>query len=317
MNSILKSFFYRTFKTKGFWIQFAILGTIGLLIGLGIVLAANGFRYNYENAKETMDRNAYYFEYEYQLLNFRDMSLIGINGGILSASASLPHIPLCVITILFSIRFHAEYSSGSMRNYIVSGYSRQQAYRSLFVGFLVYCAALYAAYAFSMVAVLGIGQLYSGFEGALDVGEYFACIGLSFLCYVAYYAFAYFLNTAMGGRGFAGPLCLMIYFVFAIVTSLTTAFFALSQSSILYENDYDEEAVKNVANVLRIICTFTPSGQSTILGSGHLSTPAFTGFPFGEDFTLMNVIVIVIENAGLGVGTFFLGQTILAHRDLK
>ena len=315
MNSILKSFFYRTFKTKGFWIQFAILGTIGLLIGIGIVIASNGFRISYENADDSMAR-AYDYA-TYTVLNFRDMSLIGINGGMLSASASLPHIPLCVITILFSIRFHAEYSSGSMRNYIVSGYSRQQAYRSLFIGFLVYCAALYAAYAFSMVAVLGVGQLYGGFEGAADVGEYLACIGLSFLCYVAYYAFAYFINTALGGRGFAGPLCLLVYFAFAIVASLTTTFFALSQLSIYYEADYDEEAVKNVANALRIILTFFPSGQGAILGSGHLSTPALTGFNFNEDFTLMNVIVIILENAGIGVGTFFLGQTIIAHRDLK
>ena len=315
MNSILKSFFYRTFKTKGFWIQFAILGTIGLLIGIGIVLAANGFRYNYENAEDPMVRTAYYAEY--QVLNFRDMSLIGINGGLLSASASLPHIPLCVITILFSIRFHAEYSSGSMRNYIVSGYSRQQAYRSLFFGFLVYCAALYAAYAFSMVAVLGIGQLYGGFDGAADVGEYFACIGLSFLCYVAYYAFAYFLNTAMGGRGFAGPLCLMIYVVLAIVAALMTTFFALGQLTIYYESNYDEEAVKNVANALRVIFSFFPSGHGTILGSGHLSTAAFSAFNFTEDFTLPNVIIIILENAGLGIGTFFLGQAIIAHRDLK
>ena len=310
MNSILKSFFYRNFKTPGFWIQFAIFGVLGLAVGL-IAFAISRNAYNmYQQYPE------YWYEAEYKAISFETVSLLAINGGVLSSYMTFPHIPLAVALILFSIRFHAEYESGSMRNYIVSGYSRQQAYRSLFVGFFIYSGLLYLSFALTTVVVAALGQLYWNFVDAADFLRYLAVIGLSIVMFVAHYCFAFFINTALAGRGFAGPLCILIYVGLCLIGLGMDIFVTLAYG--MFSNpDKAEQAHRTVA----LIQMFLPSGQAGVLGSGilnRLPSSLLAYFsPEETDYTAFNVVVILLENAGIGVGSFFLGQTIIKRRDMK
>ena len=324
MKTILRSFFYRTFKTKGFWIQFAVMGLIGVICGVIGYVVVNYAYQEYLNAIGTD------YEYTYMMvgetINRAAVGLIAINGGVLVGSNSVPHPILCVICILICIRFHNEMSSGSMRNYIVSGYSRKQAYRSLFVGFLVYGALLYASFAISML--LPTFLLPGGFYGLKDlsaVGQYLAIAGLSIVIFLAYYAFSFFLNVLLNGNAFAGPLAILIYLVLALI-SMTPSLIQL-----LFLNPLGgatEEEMNRFREIVGNILVFTPYGQTAIVASGNLAfVPGDLigsilggGGSSSTDETaliLKNVLAIVLENGAIGVGSFFLGQHILAKRDLR
>lgn len=142
------------------------------------------------------------FIYKIVLLN-TDSEMIATNvyGKLLFIESLSPAQNMgIIIPMLLALIVSKDYSNGTVRNKIVSGYSRIKIYLSGFITVLTFGIALYLLNAlislFVGSAVFGYGQPLTGAE----VGKIFAYLGLSTLIYSTFFAFAtlaanFFKNT--------------------------------------------------------------------------------------------------------------------------
>lgn len=311
MKAILRSYFYRLFRDKLFYISVGIVFVLGLLIGIG-----------FRAVQSSSDSNQPYFAYGL---------LIGLNGGDFLGGGTVPWIDLLFFTVFGAIRYRKETVSGAMRNYIVSGYSRKQIFHSLYLGNLVY-------YLFTLLALcLGSCLPYLGTPFGIagdQIGTYFGVCGLSLLTSLAFMTFAYFTFVLLQGHGFSGSMAIIIYAVLSLFGTIMILVVSLNL----------ETVDPGLAKVLFVIDGILPPGNrsalaSALTGGGNVSLGAVPGglylsafpeaLPSGShtyeviaairslNWEAINIATSIVFSVVIGVGSYLLGFFINNKRDLK
>ena len=306
MKPILRSYFYRLFREKAFYIE------LGILFGLSLIVAALVRGVAYANGED---------------IGFERAVITAFTGGqIMSSGASIPWLNVFFFVIFGAVRYRKETASGALRNYIVSGYSRKQIYNALYIGNMVFYLLLTAS------IVLGVILPFLGAPNGLsgdEVGPFLAAIGLSFLIQFAYATFVYFSFVLMQGHGFAGTFGILVYVGLSLISSIVIVVVSFNLTSISVD----------VGKGILTGIGFLPNSVLGAFSSGKLSGAPFGGvMPLvlgdpsseagrqamatmqainGADYTVSNVISAFFSIALFGVGSYFLGLRINSRRDLK
>lgn len=302
MKAILRSYFYRLFREKGFYIELGILFGIGFFIALivRVVAAANGSPIALERAL-----------------------LTAFTGGSIMGSGSIPWFNVFFFIIFGAVRYKKEVDSGAMRNYIVSGYSRKQIYNALYIGNMFFFLCL------TLAVGLGIFLPFLGSPTSLassQVGSFIGAIGLSLLLQCSIATFAYFSFVLLRGHGFSSTFGILVYIGLALIAQMTVLILSLNLGTV---------SVDTAIMVMSIIGVL-PSSLCGAFSSGSLGgVPSGGVLPIvvtpdqashieevvqavnGRDWTNLNVTAAIIVALLIGIGFYFLGLWLNNRRDLK
>ena len=291
MKTLLRSYFYRQFRSAGFYVQVGILFVLGLIVAL--IMLAVGF---YEDPG--------YDKTYFALLGWTGTGLI--NG--------LPWIPLTLFAFAGAINYHREVTSGALRNYIVSGHSRTQIYLGLYIGNLVYYFCLQIA------TFLGLGLLGVIFAKApgesFDPGSFAACFLLCTFVDIALVTFYYVLFSVMKGHGFSGPLGVIIYTGLSVLSTIVTLVltFMFRQQSL--SGDVLKGYLTASVWIYPVLRDTLASGSLHDAPSAQLVT-MISGDLGPVDNTMMNLAAGIVLPTLLGAGSFVLGLIRFRKADFK
>ena len=296
MRSILRSYFYRLFHEVGFYVQVSICFFIPFLIALiaRIALQSNG---------STLDPMS-------------EMLLVGLTGGKLMGSSSIPWMSLFFFSIFGAVRYHKETASGAMRNYVVSGYSRSQIYNAFYIGYLVFFLFL------SCAITLGVTLPFIGTAWApqgLNGWDYLLNLLLIVLSDWMLFTFMYFAFVWLKGHGFSGSFGILVYVGLSL-------FGTIGMLIVLIAGD---KLSGDTAKLLGYTLGFFFTSNRGVLAGGNLSasplgsfsamgvdTPATRALA-SVDWKVFNISSCLINAAIFGVGSYFLGLHLSVKRDLK
>ena len=305
MKPILRSYFYRLFREKAFYIE------LGILFGLSLIVAALVRGVAYANGEN---------------IAFDQAVLTAFTGGQLMGTGSIPWLNVFFFVIFGAVRYRKETASGALRNYIVSGYSRKQIYNALYIGNMVFFVLLTASIA------LGVILPFIGAPNGLSadaVGPFIGAIGLSFLVQFAFATFVYFSYVLMQGHGFAGSFGILVYVGLSLIVSIIIVVISFNLASITV--DFGKGFLTAIGFLPNSVLGAFSSGKLSGAPGGGL-LPLILGDPSsaearqamatlnavnGADYTVSNVISAFISIALFGVGSYFLGLWIHSRRDLK
>lgn len=257
MKAILRSYFYRLFRDKVFYIGTSIVFFLGLIIAVVMRLVLN-------------DQATFAFGLT-----------LGLNGGVfLGISSTIPWIDLLFFTILGAIRYRKETVSGAMRNYIVSGYSRKQIFNALYVGNIAFYLCLFFALLLGSILPF-IGAPFGVASG--EVGSFFGLVGLNLLSNLALMTFVYFTFVLLQGHGFSGSMGIIIYAGLSLFGTILTIVVGFNLNTI------DKVAAK----VLFILNGLLVPGNRSTLSSGYDGTSVrFDSIPGESSLSLFNALGI-------------------------
>jgi len=305
MKPILRSYFYRLFREKAFYIE------LGILFGLSLIIASLVRGVAYANGED---------------IGFERAVLTAFTGGQLMGTASIPWLNLFFFVIFGAVRYRKETASGALRNYIVSGYSRKQIYNALYIGNMVFYLFLTASIA------LGVILPFIGAPNGLSgdaVGSFLAAIGLSFLVQFAFATFVYFSFVLMQGHGFSGTFGILVYVGLSLICSIIVLVVSFNMTSITV--DVGKGVLRGIGFLPNSVLGAFSSGKLSGAPQGGL-LPLILVDPSSEagqqamatmqavngaDYTVSNVISAFVSIALFGVGSYLLGMRINSRRDLK
>ena len=197
-----------------------------------------------------------------------------------------------ILPILIIIAVCKDFSYGTVRNKIISGYSRTSVFLSLFLTTSIVMCTLMVAQA---LITFGISLMFFEYaDVAFSISELgYLLLSLLFeiLTYVTLCAIMSFLCVFMKNAGVSVVMYFVINFVFALIGSV------LSIATVLPGMD---ESSKKLIEVLINTNIF----MSTVIGSG-------------TSYTLEQLLYILAPNIIFAALFIFLGITVFKKKDLK
>lgn len=310
MKAILRSYFYRLFRDKLFYISLSIVFGLGFLISgaIRLIMANTG---SGDSA------------------TFASAILLGLNGGEYMGGSGVPWMELLFFTAFGAARYRKETVSGAMRNYIVSGYSRGQIYHALYVGNLVYYLLLLAG------ILVGSCLPFIGTPFGVpsdQIGSFFGLCGLSLLSSISLMTFVYFTFVLLQGHGFAGSLGILIHVFLSMVSLILSLVVSINIDTI------DKGVAKALVILNGLLVTGNRSAISGGFSGGNVKFDTIPGFNvlgiasanpgqghaqevlqeiMSVPWANFNISTTIILAAIIGGGFYALGYWINAKRDLK
>ena len=296
MKNILRGYFFRLFKTKSFWVEFIILGALGLLAGVIFLLLS--FVIDGGNT-----------------LTISRLIIVALNGGYWYKIATSPEIPAILILVFVAVRFRQEVTSGSFRDYIVTGHSRGQIYVSLYLGNLVFAAILRLVFAVMMILPITLCRFEGGFDSAESLNKFFLSAGLGLLAQIVYFTFIYSTCVLLNGNGFVAPMNILIF----VGTAVIGVF--IYMIPLLANMGSDTDLIVGLSKFI----AWLPPTQRAMIGSADFASLASPSALSGiyelsssiPDQTAYNMTSTIVELLLVGGGSFFGGYGIFVNRDLK
>lgn len=181
MRSLLSANFLRLKRSNTFW------GSMGVCLGLGLLMAVDAFRGSQTNASYTNTLDAQIFKYA---------AFIGILAGEL--------IPLF---------FGTEYSDGTIRNKIMVGCSRVAIYFANLLTSLAACIFCSAAY---MLGCVALGAPLLGWFTISPVLLLTGLIGV-LLMIAAFCAIFTFVTMNMSRKSISAVICLLVVIIMFVL----------------------------------------------------------------------------------------------------
>ena len=297
MGAILKSYFYRLFREKAFYIELSIVFGLCFTVALIVRLIMQG-------SGETLP-------------GFSSLILTGLSGGTLFGGNSIPWLPMFFFIIFGAVRYRKETASGAMRNYVVSGYTRGQVYHALLLGNFVFYLCLVLAVTLGVcLPFLGAGWNLSG-----TVGDYLLSLGMIALMDVSFFLFSYFTFVLLMGHGFAGSMATLIYLGLSLIGVIGSVVIAASAETL------GPEGVKNatlaISWSLPSCASAFASGNPSAVPFGSLfaaiigTNPDYRAAFDAVDWRAYTVTFALIGSAIFGLGGYGFGLLAAVKRDLK
>ena len=297
MGPILRSYFYRLFREKAFYIELGISFGLTLVVSLIVRLVLSGVK----DAAPTLS----------------SAIMTGFTGGDVLGTSSIPWISLFLFTIFGAVRYRKETISGAMRNYIVSGYSRGQTFHALLIGNFVFYVLLSLSIALGVILPF-LGCPF-GIEGSA-VGDFFLSLGLCVLLDIAYFLFIYFTFVLMNGHGFAGSLATLVFVGLSLIGTVAILVVAANAGNV------GAEGVKGVFLGLGWLLPSNrgalASGVPGTIPNGSAAMVLITSKEIlaalkSVDWVRYNVVTALLTALALGGASYGFGLLIAAKRDLK
>jgi ABC-type transport system involved in multi-copper enzyme maturation permease subunit len=227
------------------------------------------------------------------------------------------NVPAVLIVAGVASFFYTEINYGTLRNQIVSGYSRKEIYTAYWIGMQIYMLIMLAIYALS-ISLLSSILLPNGFTNE-NVGPFFLSLLLGIVYEMAITSLAFFLIILI-----KFPAWPIVIIVMASVASMII-------SLVLVANNLAGQ--KPNLNVFYVL-PWMPDIQAAILQSGDLSVvTTSSGFSmFGAvtsktmeqatgadhvDYTAYSTFAILAESLLIALGSFLGGFFYFNHHDLK
>ncbi|MDR2828247.1 MAG: ABC transporter permease [Acholeplasmatales bacterium] len=267
MSSLLRLEFRRYFKDKGLLITLIVSTAVTIFMCLLLSQVNNSFGEN-----NHLFTPVSIFSYSFSTQNYVTYSIF-ING----------------LIILIK-----DYNQGTMRNKIVTGYSRAKVYYSSYIVFLAFGVGITFICGF-----LGFG-ISTAILGAssINASDFLLTFAFGLLWMVFLYTFFYFLATTFKNIG--APLgigigCLVMFLVIDLIVSILQMSTNFSQTLI---------------DIIYAIPFLQMNKHSSLLSSTYLN-------PSGNMFETKEIITIIISNVILIGGFLGLGHLSFTNSDLK
>lgn len=296
MGKLLKLVFFRLRKEKAPWIEAFIAIGYALLVVL-----------------------IYYIIYQSAVASGTSPDDVGISFRVmvLKTMSAGYNIPAVLIVAGVASFFYTEINYGTLRNQIVSGYSRKEIYTAYWLGMQVYSVLMLLVYGLTTAALSSI-LLPSGFTES-NILPFFAALGLGVLYEAGLTSLAFFLITLI-----KFPAWPIVIIVIAAVSSMIVSISLISQKvsgshgdvSVFYFLLWmpDIQAATLQAGDLSYVTTsmgfggignFTSLNAEQIIGVEH------------TDYTGYATFAILTENIVITLGSYLGGLFYFDHHDLK
>lgn len=261
----------------------------------------------------------FYLIYQSALASGSTQDEVGISLRMMILQTITPgyNVPAVLIVAGVASFFYTEINYGTLRNQIVSGYSRKEIYTAYWIGMQIYMLIMLAIYALS-ISLLSSILLPNGFTNE-NVGPFFLSLLLGIVYEMAITSLAFFLIILI-----KFPAWPIVIIVMASVASMII-------SLVLVANNLAGQ--KPNLNVFYVL-PWMPDIQAAILQSGDLSVvTTSSGFSmFGAvtsktmeqatgadhvDYTAYSTFAILAESLLIALGSFLGGFFYFNHHDLK
>lgn len=287
VHKLFRLVFFRLRKEKAPWIELAICVAYAMFMGIIYTFVAS-----YTN-------------------DGSGLSAYTLRKMLLSSFSTSYNIPGVLIVAAVASFFFTEINFGTLRNQIVSGYSRKEIYTAYWLGLECYAVLLVAVYMGTTAITCGFA-MKNGF-GNDNVGPFFISLALGLLYEMAITSLAFFLIALM--KFPAWPIVIMVLLG---VTSMII-------SMVIYLNTLTNTSSNDTTPFLWLV--WMPDVQASVIQSGDYSviTTSFLNTQIFEqthglthtDYTYITIPAILIENVIVLVGSFCGGIIYFDHSDLK
>jgi len=227
------------------------------------------------------------------------------------------NVPAVLIVAGVASFFYTEINYGTLRNQIVSGYSRKEIYTAYWIGMQIYMLVMLTVYAAS-IALLSSILLPNGFTNE-NVGPFFLSLLLGIVYEMAITSLAFFLIVLI-----KFPAWPIVIVVMASVASMIVSLVVVANNLMVQKPNM---------NVFYIL-PWMPDIQAAILQSGDLSVVAtssglstvgaITSKTIEDsigaahvDYTAYSTFAILTESILITIGSFLGGFFYFNHHDLK
>jgi hypothetical protein len=258
----------------------------------------------------------YYVVYQAETANGSSGSDLGISVRTLLLSTISPgyNIPAVLIVAGIASFFYTELNYGTLRNQIVSGYSRKEIYTAYWIGMQIYMVIMLAIYAMATGILASALQLPGDFSSS-NIGPFFLSLALGILYEMGIASLAFFLIILI--KFPAWPIVIIV--ISSVASMIISAMIMAQNMSSTTDNPY-----------IFYFLIWMPDIQAATLKNGDLSVIAYSLSTFGAgnlytsknvlpdtDFTAYSVSVIIGENILFTLASFLGGFFYFNHHDLK